>query len=76
MFNDGGKLPVDFDGWLNTAQKLYDKLTAEGRLVEKAYIDPDAFPEWCRAHAMEMDAQSRIAYANECAAKRFRAEAQ
>src|SRR5450759_3735807 len=76
MFTDGWKLPDTFDSWLEHAQQLCDKLTREGQIVEKAYVDPTAFPEWCRAQGMQMDAQGRMAYANECAAKKFRAEIQ
>ena len=76
LFTDGWKLPDKFDNWLETAQQLCDELAFEGQIVEKAYIDPIAFPRWCRAHGVQMDAQGRMAYANECAAKRLSAEEQ
>lgn len=76
MFKDGWKLADTFDSWLSSAQNTYDKLTCEGQIVEKAYIDPDTFPEWCRAHRKEMDAHGRTAYANECVARKFGAEVQ
>ena len=74
MFQDGGNLPDTFDGWLSSAQGLYDKLTREGHVVEKALIDPDTFPDWCRANGVEMDGRGRMGYANECAAKMDKAQ--
>jgi hypothetical protein len=76
MFTDGSKLADTFDEWLAGAQKGYDKFTSEGMMVEKAYIDPDTFPQWCRTHHQEMNSQGRNAYANECAARKFRADVQ
>jgi hypothetical protein len=76
MFPDGWKLPDTFESWLHTAQIVYDKLTAGGFVVVKAYIDPDAFPEWCRARGMKMTTEARTAYANECAADSRRAKPQ
>lgn len=72
MFSDGIKLADTFDEWLATAQSLCDKLISEGHVVEKAYIDPEAFPQWCRANGKVLDSTGRMAYANECAAGRFR----
>jgi hypothetical protein len=74
MFKDGGDLPDTFDDWLGTARRVHDTLTGDGLGVEKAYIDPVAFPEWCGAHGMEMDAQARMAFATECAARKCRAD--
>ena len=71
MFTDGDKLAATYEGWLTAAQRLYEKLTAEGRVVEKAYIDPETFPEWCRTNGKELDAKGRMAYGNECAARKY-----
>jgi hypothetical protein len=76
MFPDGWKLPDTFEEWLEIAQILYDKLTADGHLVVKAYIDPNTFPEWCRAKGMEMDADARMDFGNDCAAAHHRAKSQ
>jgi hypothetical protein len=69
LFNDGSKLPATFSQWQAKAQGLHDHLTSKGSVVVKAYIDPDTFPEWCRTHGHEMDAQARMAFGNECAYK-------
>jgi hypothetical protein len=71
-------------GWAETAghvrelveepQELYDKLTAAGHVVVKAYIDPDTFPKWCQAHGLEMNAKARTRFGNDCAAEHFKAK--
>jgi hypothetical protein len=68
MFVDGHKLPATYDSWFKSAQGIHDKLTSEGHVVVKVEIDPDRFPEWCRARGLEMDAKARAAYGNESAA--------
>ena len=69
MFQDGENLPDTFGGWLETAQRVYDTLTAEGIRVVKANIDPETFPGWCRARGHAMNTPARMAYAQEFAAK-------
>ena|ERR1035438_6832510 len=68
MFPDGARLPDTFEGWLKSALNVCDKLTSEGFVLVKAYIDPDTFPEWCRSHGTEMDAKARANFANDFAA--------
>ena len=69
MFTDGRELPDTFDSWLSRAKAIYDRLTKEGHVVHQAFIDPDAFPEWCRVRRLEMNAQARSQYAGEYAAQ-------
>jgi hypothetical protein len=49
MFTDRKKLPDTFEDWLKTVELVCDELTRQGHLITKAYIDPEAFPQWCRA---------------------------
>ncbi len=74
MSKDGWKLPDTFDDWLQSAQNVLEELTSEGLVVEKAYVDPDTFPEWCRARGLEMDTKARLEYGTEFAAKKARAQ--
>ena len=76
IFSDGAKLPATFEEWHVKAQALHDRIASEGRLAVKAYIDPDTFPDWCKAHGKEADAQGRMAFANECAYKQARQKPQ
>jgi hypothetical protein len=72
MFPDGDTLAYTYDDWLKTAQDLYDRLTKAGDIPVKAEIDPETFPEWCRARGMEMDGKARVAYGVACAAVKVR----
>ena len=69
MFQDGERLPDNFDEWLETTQRVYDTRTAKGICVVKAHIDPRTFPGWCRARGYAMDTPARMAYAQEFASK-------
>jgi hypothetical protein len=70
MFLDRENLDDTFDDWHSQALEVSAKLTREGLVVEKAFIDPATFPEWCRANGLKMDAKGRVQYANEWAAKK------
>jgi hypothetical protein len=72
MFTDSNKLAGTFESWIKSAQTGFDKLTSAGHVVIKAHIDPDTFPEWCRVHGLEMNADARMAFGNECAAEHYR----
>lgn len=72
MFKDGRKLPDTFDKWLKDAQGIYDKLQSEGAIVEKAYIDPETFPEWCKKNGHQLDAAARMEYANRYVAEKYK----
>jgi hypothetical protein len=74
MFTDSDKLADTFDSWIKSAQTGFDKLTGAGHVVIKANIDPDTFPEWCRARGLEMNAHARTAFGNECAAEHYRSK--
>jgi hypothetical protein len=74
MFSDGSKIGTTFGGWLHSAEAVYEKLTSEGHVVVKAYIDPETFPKWCAANGKELNAAGRNAYAGGCAAEKVRAD--
>ncbi len=64
MFTDGSKLPDTFDEWFRLARRTYRTLTASGLRVERAYIDPEVFPAWCKANGLKMNAKARTYYGN------------
>lgn len=57
-------LPLTYADWLGKAQKGFDDLRAQGIIAVKAYIDPDTFPDWCRARGLDINAKARMEYAN------------
>ena len=67
MFKDGEKLPDTYEDWLAKAQITVLTLAKGPLLVEKSYIDPETFPQWCVEKGLEMDAGARTRYAAELA---------
>ena len=72
MFKDGDKMPKVYDDWHPKVIELHHQLSANGFIVEKAYIDPETFPGWCLIRGMEMDVEAGIAYGIEYAAKKLK----
>ncbi len=69
---DHRKLPDTYKKWLKSAKNTLDHLVAQGHLVEKAYIDPDTFPDWCGQRGLDVDAKARMDFANEFVAIKYR----
>jgi hypothetical protein len=74
IFPDREELPDTFEDWLSDAQRTYNELLLNGIIVEKAFLDPETFPKWCRANGMKMDTDGRLRYATEYAASKHGAE--
>lgn len=64
LFTDGHKLPRSFLQWQDKAEQLRKRCVREGKIVVKAYIDPATFPAWCAARGCNVDAGSRMDFAN------------
>jgi hypothetical protein len=67
MFPDGDKLPDNFEEWTKQVQKVTAVLKSEGFQIKKVLLDPEIFPQWCRARGLEMNAKTRTEYAREVA---------
>lgn len=59
LFPDSDKMHQTWKGWLEGAVKSEQEQLAQGYLVERVYIDPDTFVDWCAAHDCRVDAQGR-----------------
>lgn len=60
---DRHKLPRTFVEWRMKAESGEKKLRRDGHTVLRAYIDPETFPDWCRARGLHVDAQARMHFA-------------
>jgi hypothetical protein len=67
MFPDGDKLPDTYDDWRKKAQEMVEFMGSRGYVMVKAYLDPEAFPEWCRSKGFEMDGKARAQFGQEYA---------
>ena len=64
-------LPDTFEEWRKKAGGLESHYRSQGVLTVRAVIDPGEFTAWCRARGLNVDAQGRMAFANEAAFARF-----
>lgn len=72
IFTDSHLLPGRYDQWLDQAENLVKHEVAQGRIVEKVYIDPATFPDWCKSRQMNINSEARIQFANEFVARKYR----
>jgi len=72
IMEDHRKLPPTYKQWLKKANKAVESSRAEGLLVEKAYIDPETFPAWCKSRGLNVDAKGRMDFASEAAFLKYR----
>lgn len=56
-----------YEKWLYEAERGEKRLARNGHVIIRAYIDPETFPDWCRARGLNIDAEARKAFANEVA---------
>ena len=60
-----------WEEWLNRAEEAERTFKADGYIVERIYIDPDTFPDWCRENGKRIDAQARMDFAGMAVAKKY-----
>lgn len=72
MMTDAHKLHARYKDWLKAAEGLEHNIKKSGQIVERAYIDPDEFPNWCAVHGLNVDADARNRFANEFVAGKHR----
>lgn len=64
---DAADLPRTYDQWRQRAEKLQREIERAGGIAVPAIIDPDTFPDWCRARGLNVDAEGRQAFASDAA---------
>ncbi len=62
MFEDGKRLPLSFQQWLEVSEGLLEFLKEQGVLIEKVYVTPENFPIWCRERGLNLNSRSRIEF--------------
>lgn len=71
ILEDADKLPRTFDDWLKKAEAHEKKLSTRGMRVMRVIIDPDAFPGWCLANGLNVDAEARRKFVGHKAHEEF-----
>jgi hypothetical protein len=70
IMDDSITLPETYGQWLEGAKKAIAQLIAAGYTVEKAPIDSETFPGWCRIRGLDVGAKARIRFAKEIVSKK------
>ena len=71
IFADSHVLPDTYDQWLQKAEDGYRRFKGGGTIVEKVYIDPETFPDWCRNRGLDIDANARTAFSSEMVRRKY-----
>ena len=59
VFEDGNKLPRNWDEWRKIAEEMEKGLKAYGHPVMRVRIDPATFADWCAANGTTPGRQGR-----------------
>lgn len=63
IMSDGKQLPRTFHEWRMKAESGEKMRRRNGEIVVRAFIDPETFPDWCRARGLNIDAKARNLFA-------------
>ena len=72
IMSDGSRFPNGFQKWLDRSNRAVDRLLREGHIIERVYIDPDTFSDWCGRNGLELDSHARQKFAVTVAADKYK----
>jgi hypothetical protein len=70
IFKDGYMLPRLWKEWEQKAKEGENMLKAQGYIIERAYIDPDTFADWCASEGVGTGRDGRMKFAAKLAAEK------
>lgn len=70
LLADGHRLPFDFRVWEFRVETVRIRLQRDGRRVNRIFMDPEIFIEWCRARGVSPCADTGWRFAAEANASR------
>jgi hypothetical protein len=71
VFEDGDEFFPTWEQWEQSAKKSEQEIKAQGYIVERAYIDPDTFADWCQSNEVPTSRQGRSRFAAAFVAKKY-----
>ncbi|MFZ0610276.1 MAG: hypothetical protein WAM75_21650 [Xanthobacteraceae bacterium] len=71
IFEDGDKFFSTWEKWVESANKSEAEFKSQGYIVERAYIDPDTFADWCRINTVTCGREGRTKFAADFIAKKY-----
>lgn len=72
LFEDGHKFESRWEDWHERAKKIESDCFAKGFIVERVYLDPNSFVEWCRQNGAGADDHGRMKFAAAAVAPKYR----
>lgn len=69
-FEDADQLHNTYDEWLASVERLERTMKIKGVAIEWVTIDPDTFPDWCRARNLRLNGEARSQFAGDVARQR------
>ncbi|WP_409560239.1 hypothetical protein [Hyphomicrobium sp. MC8b] len=66
---DADVLPRNFHKWLKQAETSEKHFRAQGWIIHRVDLDPDAFLRWCTERNVDANADARMAFANDAVAR-------
>lgn len=71
VFEDGNTYSPSWKQWNERAEKAEAELKGQGLIVERVYIDPDTFADWCRANGVNAGREGRGHFATDFVDKKY-----
>jgi hypothetical protein len=63
VMEDANGLPATWEAFIKFSEESENGWKAQGYIVERAYIDPDTFPDWCASNGTGIDSNGRMKFA-------------
>jgi len=67
---DAAGFPATWEQFARLTEEAERRYEADGTIIERAYIDPETFPDWCAAHGARVNSQGRMKFAA-CAVRKY-----
>jgi hypothetical protein len=71
VFEDGHKFEGGWKEWEQRAKELQAEFESQGMIVERVYIDPDTFADWCTRNSVGTGRDGRLKFGADFVAKKY-----
>jgi hypothetical protein len=71
IFEDGHKFEGGWKEWEQQAKKAEAEFKSQGMIVERVYIDPDTFADWCSRNGVGTGRDGRMKFGADFVAKKY-----
>jgi hypothetical protein len=71
IFEDADDLPPTWERFIERAEKMEQSYKDQGYIVERVYMDPETFSDWCHTHGVGINSQGRMRFAAVAVAEKY-----